>query len=163
MKIHLYRHYLFIQTKDAHASSIELKLVNYGADLIEVSDNGNYHSLLSIQGSGIRSEDFASVALKYYTSKITHFDDIRYLQSFGFRFLFFSFFTHSGEALSCICDVSGEFSIVTRHQSAPIGTYIKYSPTGTILLQVSFVSDCEFREIKHVLWGQQSQSLIYLR
>ena len=97
----------------------------------------------SNEGCGIQSEDFAGVALKYYTSKITDFDDIRYVQSFGFRFLFGVLVTHSGEALSCICDVSGEFSIVTRHQSAPVGTYIKYTPTGTIDIQVFFHSDDE--------------------
>lgn len=42
----------------------------------------------SNEGCGIQSEDFGGVALKYYTSKITDFDDIRYVQSFGFRFLF---------------------------------------------------------------------------
>ena len=84
----MYHSYLFIHTKDAHASSLELKLDNYGADLIELSDNGNYQHVESNEGCGIQSEDFGGVALKYYTSKITDFDDIRYVQSFGFRFLF---------------------------------------------------------------------------
>ena len=39
----------------------------------------------------------------------------------------------SGEALSCICELSGEFSIVTRHVSDDCGTFIQYNPDGSIL------------------------------
>ena len=41
----------------------------------------------------------------------------------------------SGEALSCICELSGEFEVITRHQSAEIGSFIRYNPDGSIALQ----------------------------
>lgn len=34
--------------------------------------------------------------------------------------------------MSCICELSGEFSVVTRHQSVEVGSYIKYNSNGTI-------------------------------
>ena len=34
--------------------------------------------------------------------------------------------------MSCICELSGEFSVVTRHQSVGVGSYIKYNSNGTI-------------------------------
>ena len=40
-----------------------------------------------------------------------------------------------GEALSCICELSGEFTVVTRHQSSEVGTVLKYNPNGTIAQQ----------------------------
>lgn len=41
----------------------------------------------------------------------------------------------SGEALSCICELSGEFSIVTRYVNDDCGTFIQYNPDGSILQQ----------------------------
>ena len=40
-----------------------------------------------------------------------------------------------GEALSCICELSGEFTVVTRHLSSEVGTVLKYNPNGTIAQQ----------------------------
>lgn len=36
-------------------------------------------------GTGIRESDFSGLVLKYYTSKIQSFGDIRNIDSFGFR------------------------------------------------------------------------------
>ena len=60
--------------------------MNYGADLIEVGDNGNYFMASIIIGSGILESDFSGLALQYYTSKIHSFGDIRNIHSFGFRY-----------------------------------------------------------------------------
>lgn len=60
--------------------------MNYGADLIEVVDNGNYFLVPISVGSGILESDFSGLALKYYTSKIHSFGDIRSIHSFGFRY-----------------------------------------------------------------------------
>ena len=70
-------------------------------------------------------DDFGGIALKYYTSKISTYDDIQRITSFGFR----------GEALSSICEMCGKFEVVTRHQSSLIGSYIRYNPNGTIMEQ----------------------------
>ncbi|MBN3308392.1 PMS1 protein, partial [Amia calva] len=71
---------------DASASSIDVKLDNYGFDRIEVRDNG----------SGIKASDTPVMAVSHYTSKITSHDDLESLETYGFR----------GEALGSICAVS---------------------------------------------------------
>ena len=68
---------------DAGATNIEIRLKNYGADCIEVIDNG----------SGVLPENFAALALKHHTSKLNVFSDLVGVETFGFR----------GEALSSLC------------------------------------------------------------
>ncbi len=53
----------------------EIRLKEYGLESIEVIDNG----------VGIDSVDFVHLAQKYHTSKIRNFDDLSFIQSFGFR------------------------------------------------------------------------------
>jgi DNA mismatch repair protein PMS2 len=60
---------------DAGATQIDVKLREYGRDAIEVSDNG----------AGVAPANYASLALKHYTSKISAFEDIASVASFGFR------------------------------------------------------------------------------
>lgn len=80
---------------DAKATRIEIRLSQYGQESVEVIDNGY----------GIHKDDFESVVKKYSTSKIQQFEDIDFVESFGFR----------GEALSSICEISGKFIITTKH------------------------------------------------
>ena len=61
----------------------EVKLKDHGLELIEVSDNG----------SGVAPANFAALTLKHHTSKLTEFDDLLTVSTFGFR----------GEALSSLC------------------------------------------------------------
>ncbi|KAJ5905731.1 uncharacterized protein N7473_002647 [Penicillium subrubescens] len=77
---------------DAGATTIEVRFKNNGLDLIEVQDNG----------SGISPENYENVALKHYTSKLSSFDDLSSLHTFGFR----------GEALSSLCALA-DFHITT--------------------------------------------------
>ncbi|RLN96962.1 hypothetical protein BBJ28_00000687, partial [Nothophytophthora sp. Chile5] len=60
---------------DAGASQIEVKLKEFGRDSFEVSDNG----------AGVAPENYATLARKHYTSKISSFEDIARVESFGFR------------------------------------------------------------------------------
>nr|XP_019596307.1 PREDICTED: PMS1 protein homolog 1 isoform X4 [Rhinolophus sinicus] len=71
---------------DAGATSIDVKLENYGFDKIEVRDNGE----------GIKAIDAPVMAMKYYTSKINSHEDLENLTTYGFR----------GEALGSICCVA---------------------------------------------------------
>ncbi|XP_063501709.1 PMS1 protein homolog 1 isoform X4 [Symphalangus syndactylus] len=71
---------------DAGATSIDVKLENYGFDKIEVRDNGE----------GIKAVDAPVMAMKYYTSKINSHEDLENLTTYGFR----------GEALGSICCVA---------------------------------------------------------
>jgi len=77
----------------AETTQIDVRLKEYGLRSIEVIDNGN----------GISPSNFASLALKHFTSKLTAFTDLEKLSSYGFR----------GEALSSLCAV-GTLSVITR-------------------------------------------------
>ena len=61
----------------------EIKLKEHGLELVEVTDNG----------SGVTPANFASLTLKHHTSKLSEFDDLLSVSTFGFR----------GEALSSLC------------------------------------------------------------
>nr|VZI14617.1 unnamed protein product [Spirometra erinaceieuropaei] len=71
---------------DAGAKRIEIKLKNYGSDAVEVVDDG----------SGIREENFNTLGKKHSTSKISTFEDLASVASFGFR----------GEALNSLCHLA---------------------------------------------------------
>ncbi|KAK0715012.1 hypothetical protein B0H67DRAFT_664860 [Lasiosphaeris hirsuta] len=97
---------------DAGATSIEVRFKNQGLDAIEVQDNGY----------GISSENYESIALKHYTSKLSTYDDLSTLQTFGFR----------GEALSSLSALS-RFSIVTcTAQDAPRATKLEFETSGKL-------------------------------
>ncbi|KAK2807887.1 hypothetical protein FQN50_005278 [Emmonsiellopsis sp. PD_5] len=97
---------------DAGATSLDIRFKNNGLDLIEVQDNG----------SGISPDDYETIALKHYTSKLSTFDDLSSLQTFGFR----------GEALSSLCALS-DFHIVTAqaHQ-APKASRLDFEVSGKL-------------------------------
>ncbi|KAJ3130377.1 Mismatch repair endonuclease pms2 [Nowakowskiella sp. JEL0407] len=97
---------------DANATNIEVRIKDSGLGGIEVIDNG----------TGIAPENFESVALKHYTSKIRTFEDLKSVSSFGFR----------GEALSSLCAVSALVVTTAREQDAPRGTRIEYDSEGKI-------------------------------
>lgn len=97
---------------DADASSIEVRFKNYGLDSIEVSDNG----------SGISQANYENLALKHYTSKLSSYDDLSQLQTFGFR----------GEALSSLCALS-TFSVVTAQaHEVPRGNKLEFETSGKL-------------------------------
>ncbi|KAK3294685.1 uncharacterized protein B0H64DRAFT_418455 [Chaetomium fimeti] len=97
---------------DAGATSIDVRFKNQGLDSIEVQDNG----------SGIASHNYESIALKHYTSKLTSYDDLSELQTFGFR----------GEALSSLCALS-RFAVVTcTAQDVPRATRLEFETSGKL-------------------------------
>ncbi|ETW10069.1 hypothetical protein H310_00455 [Aphanomyces invadans] len=98
---------------DAGATTVEVKLKEFGQVGFEVSDNGQ----------GIPEADHAAIALKHYTSKIRAFEDLERVASFGFR----------GEALSSICQLSGSFSVLTRTADDSIGTLLQYDQNGALV------------------------------
>ncbi|KAK5640051.1 hypothetical protein RI129_010862 [Pyrocoelia pectoralis] len=100
---------------DAGAKSIDIRLKDYGSELIEVSDNG----------CGVRSDNFEALALKYHTSKITEFSDLESVTTLGFR----------GEALSSLCALS-DITITTRHASSECASKIFYDSMGNIRSQI---------------------------
>ncbi|KAJ5662208.1 uncharacterized protein N7477_009824 [Penicillium maclennaniae] len=97
---------------DAGATTIEIRFRNNGLDLIEVQDNG----------SGISPENYENVALKHYTSKLSSYDDLTRLHTFGFR----------GEALSSLCALS-DFHIVTaKADQVPRANRLDFEPSGKL-------------------------------
>lgn len=71
---------------DAKSSQIDVHIVNNGLDLITLIDNG----------IGIIAEDLPLAFCRHATSKISQFEDIYHLNSYGFR----------GEALASIASIS---------------------------------------------------------
>uniref|UniRef100_A0A4W3J8P8 PMS1 homolog 1, mismatch repair system component n=1 Tax=Callorhinchus milii TaxID=7868 RepID=A0A4W3J8P8_CALMI len=99
---------------DANATNIEVKLENNGFDKIEVRDNGD----------GIKAIDVPVMGLKHYTSKISQHEDLETLQTYGFR----------GEALCCICGVSG-IIITTKTADDEVSTQYTLDNIGHVVSQ----------------------------
>lgn len=99
---------------DAGATSIEIRLKDHGSDLIEVADNG----------TGVPKTDYEALMLKYHTSKLSSFDHLSSLDSFGFR----------GEALSSLCALA-QVSVVTRTSHDECGSRITYDHHGNLTSQ----------------------------
>uniref|UniRef100_A0A3P9LT16 PMS1 homolog 1, mismatch repair system component n=1 Tax=Oryzias latipes TaxID=8090 RepID=A0A3P9LT16_ORYLA len=99
---------------DAGASSIDVKLENYGLDRIEVRDNGH----------GVKAADASVMAVRHFTSKICSHKDLEHLETYGFR----------GEALGSICAVA-ELIVTTKTEEDDISTQYTLDPTGKIVSQ----------------------------
>ena len=95
-----------------HPVLIEVRFKNQGLDSIEVQDNS----------SGISKENYETLALKHYTSKLSSYSDLGTLQTFGFR----------GEALSSLCALS-KFTVTTCLVSdAPKGSKLEFETSGKL-------------------------------
>ena len=97
---------------------------------------------MSDNGAGIREADWSSIgeklfeyalissrltdgipALKHHTSKISSFDDLSHVDTFGFR----------GEALSALCALSDSVTVSTSTQETqPLGRILKFSRDGRL-------------------------------
>ncbi|CAG2103946.1 unnamed protein product [Medioppia subpectinata] len=97
---------------DADATVITIRLKEFGRDLIEVTDNG----------FGIDGSNFDILAKRHCTSKLSNFEDLSWIKSFGFR----------GEALNSLCTLA-DVSIQTRHLSAIVGTRLKFDSKAIII------------------------------
>ncbi|XP_063670512.1 uncharacterized protein LOC107966625 isoform X2 [Pan troglodytes] len=102
---------------DAGATNIDLKLKDYGVDLIEVSDNG----------CGVEEENFEGLTLKHHTCKIQEFADLTEVETFGFQ----------GEALSSLCALS-DVTISTCLASVKVGTRLVFDHDGKIIQKTPY-------------------------
>ena len=73
-------------------------------------------------GAGIAPEDYDTIALKHYTSKLATYDDLTSLRTFGFR----------GEALSSLCALSNFHIVTTRATDGPKGTKLEFEQSGKL-------------------------------
>ncbi|XP_037320420.2 mismatch repair endonuclease PMS2 [Pungitius pungitius] len=99
---------------DAGATSVDVRLKEYGAELVEVSDNGK----------GVEEANFEGLTLKHHTSKLRDFSDLIRVETFGFR----------GEALSSLCALS-VLGVVTCHESSQVGTKLAFDHKGHLVQQ----------------------------
>lgn len=97
---------------DASASNITINFRDYGAESFEVIDNG----------TGIDPSNYASVALKHYTSKLSSFSDLALVRTFGFR----------GEALSSLCALAKVTIHTATSEQAPMGTILRLDRGGRV-------------------------------
>ncbi|PKK63762.1 DNA mismatch repair protein MutL [Rhizophagus irregularis] len=98
---------------DAQAKSIEIRFKEYGIQSVEVIDDG----------IGIHHNDYESLALKYHTSKLSCFEDLTEINSFGFR----------GEALSSLCALSKLVVSTCTQEETPTGTKLEYDSHGRLI------------------------------
>jgi DNA mismatch repair protein PMS2 len=84
--------------------------VSFGIDSIVVSDNG----------AGIEKGNYADIAMKHHTSKLSTFADLTSVSSYGFR----------GEALNALCELSGKFSISTKTKHDAVGSLLGFNRQG---------------------------------
>jgi len=89
---------------DSGASNITVVVQDAGRTLIQVIDDG----------AGMNSEDIQNSVKRHATSKISRFEDLETLYSFGFR----------GEALPSIASVS-RLEIISRQHDSDVGTILK--------------------------------------
>ncbi|KAL8691539.1 MAG: hypothetical protein Q9218_003263, partial [Villophora microphyllina] len=92
--------------------TVEVRFKANGLESIEVQDNG----------SGISKENYETIALKHYTSKLATYDDLSSLQTFGFR----------GEALSSLCALSNFHIVTAQLDEAPKGTKLDFEISGKL-------------------------------
>ena len=93
---------------DANATNIEVRLLNYGLDLIEVKDNG----------TGVDPKDIPLMVQGHCTSKIKSFEDLESVTSYGFR----------GEALHSLCSVS-TMEISSKREQDKAAKSVKFDTT----------------------------------
>lgn len=122
---------ILFPSKEQKLIKIEVRFRNNGLDLIEVQDNGsgispeNYDSVGEHPRPPKKADkliDFHQIALKHYTSKLSSYDDLFALQTFGFR----------GEALSSLCALS-DFRVTTaKATQAPRATRLDFEQSGKL-------------------------------
>ena len=100
---------------DAGATHIDVKIKEHGAASIAVTDNG----------MGISPINYTGLTAKYHTSKLSQFEDLQSVASFGFR----------GEALSSLCELAGTFVVVSRTKEQSQAVRLTYDRAGTLLSQ----------------------------
>lgn len=96
---------------DAGASKLELHVINNGLDLISLKDNGH----------GMRKDDLPLAFSRHATSKITLFEDLYKLHSFGFR----------GEALASISAIA-KVQCISQAQGEEMASEIRIEGGRTL-------------------------------
>lgn len=105
-----------------------MRFKNHGLESIEVQDNGvgisseNYETIGNVKPITLRARNSFQTALKHYTSKLSDYDDLTSLATYGFR----------GEALSSLCALSTFHILTARTDEAPKGTRLDFEVSGKL-------------------------------
>jgi DNA mismatch repair protein PMS2 len=107
----------------------EVRFRDHGLKSIEVVDNGSGISARGLRRHWLVYRTITHmdlpfvVGLKHHTSKLSSFEDLTTVSSFGFR----------GEAISSLCALSESVTITTATTSeAPMGTVIELDRSGKV-------------------------------
>jgi DNA mismatch repair protein PMS2 len=92
-----------------------------GLESIEVQDNG----------VGISSDNIELLLKRHHTSKLSKFEDLSLVSTYGFR----------GEALSSLASIC-ELTITTRHVSDTTGVQLKYDRMGNVTSKTAIDRVC---------------------
>jgi DNA mismatch repair protein PMS2 len=108
---------------------IEVRFKDFGLESIECIDNGHgispsdYDSIGTLTRSNMPTPaHILLLARKYHTSKLSKFEDIQTVSSFGFR----------GEALSSLCALGDVTMTTCTSAEAPKGTVLEFEKSGEL-------------------------------
>jgi DNA mismatch repair protein PMS2 len=115
-------------------ASAEIRFKEFGLKSIEVADNGlgiapsDYATVgecTAVQVQGLRGVHgyICTSARKHYTSKLSRYEDLASIATFGFR----------GEALASLCALSESVTITTAtKEETPMGTILEFDDNGAL-------------------------------
>ena len=105
---------------DAASTVIEIYLKDFGQESIIVRDNGH----------GIHQDNFTTIIQKGATSKLSTFDDLNIIKSYGFR----------GEALNALNQIS-DLTLITRTKDDNYGYKLKFNKENELILKEEIAAD----------------------